>query len=531
MELTIEMQQKDFEGYSGSNSVRVDILSPKLSLLHSVDETNHDGRIELGENVELEMRVRNEGPIDAKEVVLQVDVPHPLIRLSESRPIGILPAGASSGIEKFAFVAKPGLGAVPLPVAVCIQQEDFPTCREEFTLPLFEPEPIVREVIAQDAPIFATHGAYGQGSSESASSIEPEIVLLSPEDAAIMDHSPIEIEWMVADRREIGEVGLVINDQPAARGLKAFPKAKTKVASSSSPGKVRVRFSQEIELREGANKVTILATNGDNRQARYEFDVTYDPGAVEIYDKMWAVIIGIDKYENPAYNLEYAAEDAKAVEQTLRASFRFDQIIALYDKSARRDDIEKVLLGDLRQSGPNDAVLVFFAGHGYTEKTRGGELGYIVPYDGSVDEPRKNISMTMIKEDISKSIPAKHILYVMDSCFGGLLLSTRGISSEMPNNDLAYVRSLAGKPARQVLTAGGADQEVLDKGPGGHSVFTGRLLEMLNEPGKAFITAQDIGYHIERLVNQDARERGQANPQRPMFGALSGEGSFVFLRK
>jgi hypothetical protein len=154
-------------------------------------------------------------------------------------------------------------------------------------------------------------------------------------------------------------------------------------------------------------------------------------GLRSLYTKTWAVIIGIDRYALLPHDMQlrYAVNDAQGVEQVLRKKFRFDVVVTLYDEAATREGILKVLQGDLGRTGKDDAVFVFFAGHGYTELTGFGELGYLIPHDGSwkSNEMYRNISMTVIKEDISKAIHAKHVFFVVDACYGGLLLK-RSIS-------------------------------------------------------------------------------------------------------
>jgi hypothetical protein len=251
---------------------------------------------------------------------------------------------------------------------------------------------------------------------------------------------------------------------------------------------------------------------------------------VKIYNKSFAVIIGIDQYPNMKFDeqLAYAVRDAKGVEQVLRRNFKFDKIITLYNKEATKDNILKVLLGDLtREVTDQDAVFVFWASHGYTEKTSFGDLGYLVPYDGTsnTSELYKNISMTTLKDDISKKIPAKHVFYVMDACYSGLLATTRGTTHQSAR-DYAYLQEITKEKVRQVLTAGDKGQEVLDGGPKGHSVFTGRFIEYL-ENADDFVTATEISTMLREKVFSDAKSRNHT--QTPRYGELFGVGDFVFV--
>ncbi|MBI3812867.1 MAG: hypothetical protein HY279_00140, partial [Nitrospinae bacterium] len=91
---------------------------------------------------------------------------------------------------------------------------------------------------------------------------------------------------------------------------------------------------------------------------------------------------------------------------------------------------------------------------------------------------------------------------------------------------LAYLEEITREPVRQIITAGGENEEVLDGGLYGHSVFTGRLIELLKN-NKDFITAQELGLELEKKVYGDAMSKG--HKQRPQVGKIYGTGDFVFI--
>ena len=252
-------------------------------------------------------------------------------------------------------------------------------------------------------------------------------------------------------------------------------------------------------------------------------------GEVRLYNKTYAVIIGIDRYQNlPAdRRLQNAVNDAKGIEALLRKNYQFDRIIVLYNEQATKDRIMEVLTEELpAQMGKDDALFLFWAGHGNQEKSDYGDLGYLIPYDGATDKIRKNISMAEIRDTISKTIPAKHIFYVMDACYSGLLASRS--TDGRTRRDLGYLKEITKESARQVLTAGGKGEEALDGGPNGHSVFTGRMIEIL-ESTTDFITANELQASIREKVYSDAKARNYT--QTPGFGVLYGLGDFVFIPK
>ena len=246
------------------------------------------------------------------------------------------------------------------------------------------------------------------------------------------------------------------------------------------------------------------------------------------YRESWAAVIGIDEYQSWP-KLRYAVNDAQAVRDVLIQKYRFrpENVFTLFDKDATRENILS-LLGD-KLARPDlvkheDRVFVFFAGHGTTRKLPSGrDLGYIIPVDAGVsDYQGQAISMTNF-QDISEAIPAKHLLFVMDSCYSGLAL-TRGGGGLGAQN---YLMEIARRQSRQMFTAGGADEQVADNGPNGHSVFTWTLLQALDGRadlnGDGVITGTELAAYVIPAVSS-------LSHQTPVFGNLVGSegGDFIF---
>jgi peptidoglycan/xylan/chitin deacetylase (PgdA/CDA1 family)/uncharacterized caspase-like protein len=242
------------------------------------------------------------------------------------------------------------------------------------------------------------------------------------------------------------------------------------------------------------------------------------------YRESWAVVIGIDEYRKWP-RLEYAARDADAVRRTLidKLGFSASRVFMLKNQEATRSGILSLLNGKLGQGQikRDDRIFFFFSGHGATRRLSSGrDLGYIVPVDSEpANVATDAIPMTEL-QNIAESLPAKHVFFVMDSCYSGLGL-TRGAP---PSN---FLKENARRVARQMLTAGGADQAVVDGGPGGHSVFTWTLLQGLagrgDLNGDGFITATELAAYVSPAVSSVSR-------QTPAFGSLPGSegGEFVF---
>ena len=251
--------------------------------------------------------------------------------------------------------------------------------------------------------------------------------------------------------------------------------------------------------------------------------------ADDIYDNSWALIIGIDKYENVS-SLDYAVEDAKSIKEMLIDKFQFanDKITVLLNEDATYRKIKKSLSKVTRHAGENDRILIFFSGHGETVSLpEGGAMGFLVPVDGEKDD----LYATSLEMDELRKVTtlskAKHILYLVDACYGGLAASnTKSLDISIPG----FLDKITRDKSRQIITAGGRGEKVIEKAEWGHSAFTLNILRGLNDwmadaNTDGIITAEELSLFLRNRVTQDSE-----NQQTPQSGRFtSHEGEFVFI--
>ena len=157
----------------------------------------------------------------------------------------------------------------------------------------------------------------------------------------------------------------------------------------------------------------------------------------DVYDNSWALIVGINDYEH-VRGLNYAVEDALAMKNMLIHDYGFSRknVRVLTNGEATGSNIKKELHSLVKSVGENDRVVFYFAGHGETETLgiEGGDMGFLIPADGDAED----LYLTAIPMDelrrISSWSKAKHMLFLIDACYGGLAASgTRGLSPVSKN--------------------------------------------------------------------------------------------------
>ena len=134
-------------------------------------------------------------------------------------------------------------------------------------------------------------------------------------------------------------------------------------------------------------------------------------------------------------------------------------------------------------------------------------------------------------KQISEWTSAKHVLYLVDVCYGGIMtVATRSLAKNDFTDDEKYLTKITTEPARQIITAGGKGDKAQERAIWGHSAFTKELLSGI-EDGLAdidqdgYITSNELGIYLSKKVYITSEEN-----QTPINGRYgSGEGEFVFV--
>lgn len=242
----------------------------------------------------------------------------------------------------------------------------------------------------------------------------------------------------------------------------------------------------------------------------------------------YAVIIGNDDYQDSGYpTLQSARSDATVVSQVLRARYAYQTTLLL---DASRLEILTALNTMREKLGPNDNLLIYYAGHGEIK----GSQGYWIPSDAKSATASTWISNAAIS-DILSTIKSRHVLVVADSCYSGTM--TRASvpvfdpSAMAADKWAAWVGKMDAGKSRTALTSGGV-QPVADTGAGKHSYFTRAFVNALQDNTRLL--------NAQRLYRQVASSMALTAvnspiPQDPGYSAIkySGHesGDYFFVPK
>ena len=339
---------------------------------------------------------------------------------------------------------------------------------------------------------------------EDSSKAPPVIVLASPGDNSKTEVSFIYISGVVEDEKGIKRLEIFLNDKL----LKTGSERGLEVTQVKSPK--RLEFKERVPLEKGVNQVKVRAVDSDGLFTDKTLTVHY----VKKRKDMWAVIIGIDKYPN-VRQLKYAVNDARIFYDHL---VKYNQIpaenvILLLDQDATLTKIRSALGTGLKnKAGKDDMVLIYFAGHGATERDTQSPDGdglekYLLPVDADLKDLYSTALPMGELSRIFNRIRSERLIYIADACYSGASGGrTIGVSGTRASISDAFMDRISGGKGRVIITASGANEVSTENDELEHGVFTYFLIEGLKGPADmdkdGIVTVDEAYDYVSRHVPQ-----------------------------
>jgi WD40 repeat protein len=257
----------------------------------------------------------------------------------------------------------------------------------------------------------------------------------------------------------------------------------------------------------GENEFTAYAFNRDNVKSADSVLSISGAETLRRDGTAYLFVVGVSKYVNSQYNLNYSVADATEVaaqlksQQELLRRYHPIEVISLLNEDATKENILlalKLLTGSMKSplprdaaadlskikpAQPEDAVVFYFSGHG----TAQGDRFYLIPHDLGYMGPRSQLDQvglaTILSHSVSdleleealRPLDVDQLLLVIDACNSGQALQAseerRGPMNTRGLAQLAYEKGM------YVLTASQSDEVAFESAGLKHSYLAYALVE------------------------------------------------------
>lgn len=235
--------------------------------------------------------------------------------------------------------------------------------------------------------------------------------------------------------------------------------------------------------------------------------------------------IGVDRHRDDRVpDLAGARRDATAVWALVRDTLPTADARLVADEEATADAIRQALAESLAAAGPDDDVLLMFAGHG-TQDHR------LVAHDTA---PEAYDATTVPMRDLAalfRATRARSVVCILDCCFSGAA-PARVLEDTPVSRDLPVDPSAFGGAGRVMITASRPDEPAYEHPRRRHGLLTNALITVLTRAGSgagdtvSLATAMD---EVLDAVRADAVAMGCVQtPQ--LFGVVDGGLTMPVLR-
>ncbi|MCP3955034.1 MAG: hypothetical protein GY697_22865 [Desulfobacterales bacterium] len=281
----------------------------------------------------------------------------------------------------------------------------------------------------------------------------------------------------------------------------------------------------------GPNKVTLIGFNkfGIASSPRY-FDVE-NVASQENLSNLHLLCVGISDYPHlkDTWQLNFAHKDAQTLAGVFKAQEgnlfgRVDSTI-IVNKEANQHTILNAIK-NLRQSTPNDIVIILLAGHGIVDSD--GKFHFLTSASQTQDLKRGSVDWKLLSQEISQ-LSARVVIF-LDACHSARIVN----ESISPNNTLAEQLFSGDKGGVIVFSASKGRQVSYESSAVGNGAgyFTHALVQGITKRARE-ADSDDNGYiEIMELVDyvRLAVEEGTYGQQTPWLTRVALFGDFPIAK-
>ena len=330
----------------------------------------------------------------------------------------------------------------------------------------------------------------------------PVLLIAAPQPGVQTEAKSVRLSGVVQDDNGLQRLDIYLNN----RKLSAAETRGIRIAAGSYPR--RLAIEQRIGLAKGANTIKVLATDTDGLFV----EKTITVHRIARRRNLWAVVVGIDNYPN-IRPLKYAVADARSFYDLLVTVNQVpaENVYLLLNEQATLQALRSTLGTKLKnKAGSDDMVIIYFAGHGATERDVMSPDGdglekYLLPYGADPDDLYASALPMREVAHIFHRIRSERLVFVADACYsgasGGRTVSTGGLRANISDR---FLERLAGGKGKVIISASSANEVSVEKDELGHGVFTYYLVAGLKGPADTdkdgVITVDEAYRYVSKMV-------------------------------
>lgn len=180
-----------------------------------------------------------------------------------------------------------------------------------------------------------------------------------------------------------------------------------------------IDLTEKVELTKGENKIEVSCMN--EKGAESYRAITYSTYSNEVKGNLYFLAFGVSKYQNPAYNLQFADKDAKDLSIVVEG-LKGRGYANVYTKILTNEQVTPEAISAsktfVKDAKPDDCFILYIAGHGMHDSDSEATYYYLTS-----NADLKNLKGTAADfetiEDLLQGIPPRNKLFLMDACESG----------------------------------------------------------------------------------------------------------------
>lgn len=260
-----------------------------------------------------------------------------------------------------------------------------------------------------------------------------------------------------------------------------------------------------VNLSEGENLIETSVTNSNGTESyRVPLVINYQPATNKKHVTHF-IGIGMDRFSDTKYNLQYSAKDIRDLSVKLKEKYGSQIIIdTLFNENVTVHNVKK-LKKKLLETSVDDKVIIAYSGHGLLSK----DYDYFLStYSINFKTPEVNGLSYDDLENLLDSIPARKKIMLIDACHSGEVdkdemlamnksAASMGLKGVVIDNEVSQSNPLGLKNSFElmenlfvnvrkntgatIISAAAGNQYAIESGELKNGVFTYALLDALKK--------------------------------------------------